>query len=177
MTQPAPYSYARECFRKGDKYHWQVAPLAYKATGRNRRILADAINRSPDTVELLASAYGLFREMVLDAWRNGKTSEPIRKLRRDFPYTRWAVVFHQWSIHEFELDEAREWLEKFEGGNDALAAEIENKHGAPEWERRAATVYRQAFKLQNDFGVPDKLANAAKVYVTEYDVVFPKVKK
>lgn len=163
--------------RRGDSFHWNVAPIAYKATGRDRRTLADAINRSPDTVENLAAAYGLFREMVLDNWRNGKTSEPVRKLRRDYPYTRWAIVFHQWSIHEFELDEARDWLENFNGGNDALALEIENKHGAPEWERRAASLYKQAYKLQTDFGVPDKLAKAATVYVNEYDSVFPKVRK
>ena len=171
------YDYARHCFRAGDKYHWRVAPIAYKATGRARKVLADAINRSPDTVENLSAAYSLFREMVLDALRNGKTSESIRQLRRDFPYTRWAIVFHQWYIHEFELSEAREWLEHFEGGNEALAAEIENKHGAPEWQRRAAALYRQASKLQDDFGVPNGLAIAAKNYVKEYDSEFPKVMK
>lgn len=165
--------YARRCFQQGDASHWRVALMAYRAKGRLRRELAEAIGCSPDTVENLAAAYSLFRELLL----SDKTSEPIRKLRRQFPYTRWAVVYRQWMSFEFDLSEAKDWLENFSGGNKALSAEIENKHGAPEWERRAYGLYKNACKLSTDFGVPDKLAYAAKNYADEYDTVFPKVKQ
>ena len=134
---------------------------------------ADALGVGDDTVRNLRDAY-LFFELLM---RDESDSEPIRNLRRKHPYTRWTTVYRQWKDNEFELSEARDWLENFVGGNEALYNEIENKHGAPEWERRSYTIYREAYKLQNDFGVPDKLQKAAGEYVKEYDVVFPKVKK
>jgi len=67
------------------------------------------------------------------------------------------------------LEEAQDWLENFNGGNDALSAEMENKHGAAEWERRANRLYREAFKLQTDFGVPNGLQKAAVNYVKEVE--------
>jgi len=158
---------------QGDANHWIVGRLAYQIVNKRSRAkvleLADAIGRGEDTVNNLAFAYGLFAEFVRDAWKKGETSEPIRKLRRDFPYTRWAVIFCKRHAHEFELDEARDWLENFSGGNDALGNEIENKHGYPEWERRANILYRQAYKLQTDFGVPDGLQKAAVNYVKEFE--------
>lgn len=165
---------ARKYFKSGDASHWTVARPAYQCKSRKDVLqLADAIDRTDDTVRNLADAYSLFRELLIYT----KFSEPIRRLRRKFPYTRWAVVYRQWYAHEFHISIALDWLENFEGGNDALAAEIENKYGAPEWERRANTVYRQAYKLQSDFGVPDGLQKAAVNYVKEFDAIFPKVKK
>lgn len=164
------FEQARLWYQQADAKRWSVARLASQL--RNRRDvlkMADAIGRGEDTVRNLADAYALFAALVIDAWRNGKTSEPIRNLRRKFPYTRWSIVYRQFRIHEFDIDEARDWLENFNGGNDALAAEIENKHGAPEWERRAATMYRWAGKLRNDFGVPDSLQKAAVFFVDEFE--------
>jgi hypothetical protein len=164
--------YAHRCFKQGDANHWSVARIASQTKIRRDVIqLAEAIERTDDTVRNLSDAYNLFRELILA----GKVSEPIRRLRRRFPYTRWAIIYRQWMIHEFSLEEAKDWLENFHGGNDAMSAEIENKHGAPEFERRACSMYRQAQKLSTDFGVPERLQAAAVHYVKEFDVVFPKV--
>lgn len=172
------FELARIWYQQADAKRWSVARIAYHTHGRRNRLkLADVIGRKEDTVDNLSNAYSLFLEMVLEAWQCGKSSEPIRNLRRRFPYTRWSAVYRMWHIYEFELEEAKDWLENFDGGNDAMSAEIENKHGAPEWERRANVVYRQAFKLTTDFGVPDRLQKAAQNYVKEFDFCFPKVKK
>ena len=168
------FELARSWWSQADAKRWNVARLAYCLHSRRDVLkMADAINRGEDTVRNLSDAYTLFVQLL----RHSKSSEPIRNLRRRFPYTRWAVVCRSWRIHEFDLDEAKDWLENFNGGNDAMEAEIENKHGAPEWERRAATMYRWAGKLSSDFGVPNTLQKAAQGFVKEYDVVFPKVKK
>jgi hypothetical protein len=164
------FELARLWYGIADAKRWQVARLAYFLRSRRDVLrMADAINRGEDTVKNLSDAYTLFVQLVLDAWKDGKSSEPIRNLRRKHPYTRWAVVCRSWRIYEFDLDEARDWLENFGGGNDAMSAEIENKHGAPEWERRANVVYRQAYKLQTDFGVPDGLQKAAVLFVAEFE--------
>ena len=76
-----------------------------------------------------------------------------------------------WWQHEFPIEEARDWLENFEGGNDALGAEIENKYGAPEWVRRANKLYREAGKLMSDVGTPPALQRAAKFFVRVFDRV------
>lgn len=184
MTLPAPkvnepnFDLARLWFQQADAKRWGVARIAYHTHGRRNRLkLAEAIGRRESTVDNLSNAYSLFLEMVLDAWDRGNSSQPIRNLRRRFPYTRWAAVYRMWHIYEFELDEARDWLENFDGGNDAMSAEIENKHGAPEWERRANKLYRDAFKLTFDFGVPNGLQKAAANYVKEFDLCFPNVRK
>jgi hypothetical protein len=150
-----------------DAYRWRVARLAYKCSTRREKLaLADAIGRGEDTVENLASAYALFVMLCKDGG-----CESVRKLRRRFPYTRWAVVYKMWYHHEFPMSEAREWLENFDGGNDAMAAEIENKYGVPEWERRANRLYREANKLMGDFGAPPALQRAAKFFVRVFDRV------
>lgn len=169
------FDLARLWYSQADAKRWGVARIASQMkTRRDVLKLAGAIRRGEDTVRNLSDAYVLFTELILRAWRMGESSEPIRTLRRKFPYTRWAVVCRNWRVHEFDLEEAQDWLENFQGGNDAMGAEIENKHGAPEWERRACFVYRQAVKLQSDFGVPDELQKAAVYYVKEFDKVFPK---
>ena len=157
---------ARSWYGIADAFRWRVARLAYKAKNRRDKLaIADAINRGEDTVENLASAYALFVEL-------SKTgSESVRKLRRRIPYTRWAVVYKMWWQHEFPIEEARDWLENFEGGNDALGAEIENKYGAPEWVRRANKLYREAGKLMSDVGTPPALQRAAMFFVRVFDWV------
>jgi hypothetical protein len=172
------FDLARRWYQEADAKRWNVARLAYHLHSRRDVLkMADAIGRGEDTVKNLSDAYTLFVQLVQRYWKMGKTSEPIRNLRRKFPYTRWAVVCRNWRNHEFDLGEAQDWLENFNGGNDALAAEMENKHGAPEWERRAAVMYRWASKLTNDFGVPNRLVRASKIFVKEYDTAFPKVRK
>lgn len=172
------YKRERELWKKADANRWLVAHKEYNLTNRSERLkLADAIERKEDTVDNLRYAYNLFRILVQNEWSKGKTSEPIRNLRRRFPYTRWSTVYRQWADHEFSMDEAREWLEDFDGGNDALNLEIENKHGSPEWERRANWLYRETRKLSTDVGTPAPLARAAKYYMKVFDTTFPKVTK
>jgi len=164
------FDLARLWWQQADAKRWSVARIAYRLRGRKEvLLLAAAIGKGEDTVKNLSDAYLLFKLFVLLAWKRKESSESIRKLRRLYPYTRWAVVCRNMRIYEYDLDEAREWLEEFSGGNDAMDNEIQNKHGAPEWERRAGIVYRQAFKLQNDFGVPDGLQSAAVNYVKEFE--------
>ena len=175
MTSPVNYRLdrARTWYGQADAKRWQVAWIAYHVKSRHELLnLADAINRGEDTVRNLSDAYKLFVEMVKEyGFRTGS------EMRRKFPYTRWCKIYRQWMVYEFDIAEAKDWLENFEGGNDALEMEIDNKHGSPEWERRASWLYRQASKLQNDFGVPKGLQEAAANYVKEFDKEFPKVKK
>jgi len=168
------YERARHWYLDADKKRWLVAQIAYKTPNRLDKIkLADAIRRKETTVDNLYCAYSLFVELM----KNAKDTREIRNMRRELPYTRWNVVYRSWNTHEFSLEEAKDWLNNFDGGNDALGLELENKYGAPEYERRAASMYRDASKLVNDFGVPDKLQKAAQNYVNEYDLVYPKIVK
>jgi hypothetical protein len=172
------FELARLLWSQADAKRWRVARLAYQLRSRRDVLkMASAIGRGEDTVKNLSDAYTLFVQLLKYSYKNGGNSEPIRKLRRKFPYTRWAVVCRNWRIHEFDLEEAQDWLENFSGGNDAMEAEIENKHGAPEWERRATIMYKWASKLTTDFGVPTRLVRASKIFVKEYDLAFPKVQK
>jgi len=164
------YTRAQRWAQQADARHWNQAWLASKLRSR-RDVLkfAEAINRREDTVRNLSDAYQFFSVLVSEAWKHKKNSEPIRKLRRQYPYTRWAIVSRAWRMYEFGIDEAVDWLSNFEGGNDAMSAEIENKHGAPEWERRANGLYRMARKLRDDFGTPDRLHSAAVMFVEEFE--------
>ncbi len=173
-------NYLREriLWQQADRNRWLVARKAYHLPNRIERLkLADAIGRKEDTVDSLAHAYGLFRMLVKNAWAKGESSGSVRNLRRKYPYTRWDTVYRMWYQLEFSIDEAREWLENFEGGNDAMAAEIENKHGEPEWVRRANKVYREADKLAQDISTPKRLQRAAAYYMKVFDAEFPKVTK
>ena len=172
MSQLTNYARARRLWKQADSNQWLVAYEAFHLPNRTERLaFADALEVSESTVDNLNFAYIMFRELVRNEWAKGKSSEPIQNLRRKFPYTRWMTVYKMWNQHEFELDEARDWLENFEGGNDAMAAEIENKHGAPEWERRANRLYRDAGKLMSDLGTPPALQRAAKFFVRVFDKV------
>ena len=163
--QPADYTsryiHARKLWRASDAQRWQVAHIAYKTVGLRSlgetKKLASAIGRKEDTVERLAKAYRFFVLMI-----TGHDSAPVRNLRRQYPYTRFATVYDAWRKHEFSFDEAIDWLENFDGGNDALSAEIENKYGDPEWQRRADGMYKLASKLRDDFGAPEKVQQAAR---------------
>lgn len=167
------YSAAARWYQEADNSRWRVARVAFQVVGLRRRDetakLAAAIRRRVDTVETLAAAYGLFMELCYQEWFSGGDSVSIRKLRREHPYTRWAVIYRQFRDHEFSIDEAREYLENFEGGNAALSAEIENRYGAPEWQRRAYSIYKDAFKLREDFTAPPELTEAALEFCSRYD--------
>lgn len=168
------YARERRLWKLAQGNEWKVAATAYKCPNRTERIkLAGSLECSEDTVDNLRYAYRLFVMLM----KHSKSSEPIRSLRRRFPYTRWMTVYKMWMHHEFSMDEAIDWLENFEGGNDAMSAEIENKHGAPEWERRANRLRREAFKLKDDLGTPVPLQRAAKYFVKVFDAVMEKVTK
>ena len=171
-------SYARRLWKQADANRWQVAYIANGKPNRRARLaLADEIERDESTVDNLVYAYLFFKTLVMLAWKRGESSESVRKLRRRFPYTRWSTVYRMWTQLEFDLDEAKDWLENFSGGNDAMAQEIENKHGSPEWERRANKLYREAKKLFEDMSTPPRLGRAAKYYMKVFDAVFPEVTK
>lgn len=160
---------AVEWYKVADSRRWQTARLLYcMKQRRNRLEVAVRIGREEDTVDNLAFAYSLFVELLRECDRNGINSESIRNLRRRHPYTRWAVVCRKFMQHEFDLAEAKDWLENFEGGNKAMEAEIENKHGRPEPERRAYAVYSQARKMLDDI-IYEPLKVAAKNYVEVYE--------
>lgn len=178
MVSSVVNSYARRIWKQADANRWQVAFIAYHKPNRPARLtLAADIEKDESTIDNLISAYLLFRTLVARAWACGKSSEPVRKLRRKFPYTRWSIVYKMWIQYEFDIDEAAEWLKDFDGGNDAMAAEITNKYGAPEWERRACKLYREAGKLIEDISTPPRLGRAAKYYMKIFDAEFPKVSK
>jgi len=182
MSQsPAPYitkdimQRAADQWKQADGKRWYVASVAFRIVGKTKKHkaetekLAAMINRSPDTVERLAAAYTLFLWMMVDEYKRKSNSAPVRILRRQIPYTRWAIVYRAWEEHEFSLDEAREYLVDFKGGNDALSSELENRYGAPEWQRRIYSIYKEAWKLRDDLDVPDALKDAALNYCDEYN--------
>jgi hypothetical protein len=161
------YLLARRLYQEADRNRWQVAWIAYKTIGTHEfgasQRLADAIGRRVDTVERLAKAYRMFVMLM------HYDSALARNLRRAHPYTRFSTVFEAWNEFEFPMAEAADYIQNFDGGNAALAAEIENKHGAPEWERRANGIYRMAYKLRDDFGAPDIVKHAAQLFIAALD--------
>ncbi len=164
------FAAAHRMYGDADALRWHIAYLSDKITTKADALrMSKEIGRGTDTVANLAYAHRLFALLVRRAWLAGQTSEPIRKLRRRYPYTRWMTVYRKWLAYEFPLDEAQDWLENFDGGNDAMSAEIENKHGLPEWERQAFGMYSLAGKLlEGSYGVPDRLRNAAEKFAAEY---------
>lgn len=154
-----------------DARSWNLAWLASKLVTREDVIkFKNAIRREDDTVRNLSDAYGLFRLLVIRQWKKNQGSESVRALRRQFPYyTRWAVVFRSMRVHEFGIEEAVDWLVNFDGGNDAMEAEIENKHGSPEWMRQAHGMYSLALKVRDGFGAPPRLQTAAVYFAREFD--------
>ena len=164
------FAAAQRMSGEADARRWHIAYLSDKIRTKSEALkMSQKIGRGTDTVANLAYAYRLFAMLTRREWERGGNSEPIRKLRRRYPYTRWMTVYRAWLAYEFPLDEALDWLENFSGGNDAMGAEIENKHGLPEWERQAFGMYALAGKLlDGSFGVPDKLRHAAKNFSDEY---------
>lgn len=126
--------------------------------------LPDYADKKPiDTVYRLANAYTVFVELL--------KMNPRRAMqyRRKYQYTRFDTIYKQWKAHEFAPDKLWDYLD-YNGGNRAVAAFIDNvEHPAPEWERRANDMYKNAYKLKDDFGVPDGLQKAAVNYVAEFD--------
>jgi len=171
MSQPAanysnPFIRARAWYQQADALRWRVAWIAYKTMSRKEdvRRLADAIGRNEDTVYRLARAYRMFVMLLKH------DSALVRKLRRAHPYTRFAVVFNLWNEYEFSLDDAAEWIGGFEGGNAALEMQARDKYDdAPEWERRADSLYKMADKLRLDFAAPEAVKNAAIAFVQSMD--------
>jgi len=160
---------------------WQVARLAYaayridavKSRGAIKRLADDLAlaqgavyieDKSPtDTVYRLIHAYSLFVELLK------QDANKAKQYRRKYTYTRFDIVWLQFQAFEFSPDKFFDYLD-YKGGNRAVAAFIENNEDpSPEWERRAITTYKQAYKLQNDFGVPDGLQKAAVNYVKEFE--------
>lgn len=126
-------------------------------------ILPDEDEKKPiDTVYRLANAYNVFVELLkMDCRR-------AMRYRRRYPYTRFDTVYKQWKAFEFEVEKLWDYLD-YQGGNRAMAAFIENsEHPTEEWERRANRIYKEAFKLKDDFGVPNGLQKAAVKFVEEF---------
>lgn len=164
---------------------WLVALPAFRAVGKRdgrTQIIADAILRAnntinplhgnheapTDTVEKLARAYKYFLKLYcVDPKR-------ARQARRNYGYSRFALMWDNWLVYEFNIEEKGfEYLEA-ELSNQALDLFIDGvENNTPEWKRRSTGMYRSAGKLLSDGNVPENLRKAAENYVREYDVTFP----
>ena len=182
-----------ELGNKADKYsnarRWRVALPSFRAVGardgRTQQIanaiyaannketpLLDSQEAPTDTVERLARAYKYFYKLLeVDGMK-------ARRARRQYGYSRFAVLWDMWLNYEFDIKEKGfEYLE-LKMGNLALELFVSDVEDAsPEWKRRAAGMYSSATKLLTDFGVPKELRTAAETYVIEYDKAFPKPPK
>jgi hypothetical protein len=178
---------------KADKYsnarRWRVALPAFRAVGardgRTQQIanaiqsannaetpLRDAQEATTDTVERLARAYKYFYKLLeIDSLK-------ARRARRQYGYSRFAVLWDMWLNYEFSIAEKGfEYLE-LSMGNKALELFVmDAEDAAPEWKRRAAGMYSSASKLLTDLDVPKELRAAAESYIAEYDKAFPKPPK
>lgn len=178
---------------KADKYanarRWRAALPAHRSLGRrdgSSQIIANAIyqanndeaplrdgeNAAPDVVERLAHAYRYFWKLVEVDCQKARTA------RRQYGYSRFAVLWDLWLNYEFDITERGfEYLE-LKMGNTALALfVVDAEDEVPEWKRRSTSIYNGASKLLNDLDVPENLRTAAQVYIKEYDATFPKVTK
>lgn len=158
---------------------WHVAKQAYDLPPYHKgaaQALAQAIaeaqgadlpdyeEKKPiDTVYRLSNAYTVFVELLkMDCRR-------AMQYRRKYPYTRFDTIFKQWRSYEFAPEKLWDYLD-YNGGNRAVAAFIDGvENPTEEWERRANDIYKSAFKLKDDFGVPDGLQKAAVNFVSEFD--------
>ncbi len=178
---------------KADKYsntrRWRVALPSFRAVGARdgkTQMIANAIQAAnnaeiplrdtseapTDTVHRLARAYKYFYKLLeIDGLK-------ARRARRQYGYTRFALLWDKWITYEFDIAEKGfEYLE-LNMGNEALDLFVENiENDVPEWKRRAAGMYSSASKLLTDLDVLPELREAARVYVEKYDEAFPKPPK
>lgn len=178
---------------KADKYanarRWRAALPAHRSLGKrdgSSQMIANAIyranneetplrdgeNAATDIVERLAHAYRYFYKLVEVDCQKARTA------RRQYGYSRFAVLWDLWLNYEFDIAERGfEYLE-LKMGNTALALfVVDAEDSVPEWKRRSTSIYRGAAKLLDDLDVPENLRSAARTYVDEYDIVFPKITK
>ena len=183
------WNLANRADRHANTRRWLVALPSYRAVGKrdgSTQVIADAIYQAnnkvnpitdeieapTDTVERLARAYKYFLKLYeIDPKR-------ARKDRRNYGYSRFALMWDNWLAYEFNIQE--KGFEYLELGlsNQALDFFVEDvENSTPEWKRRSAGIYSFAKKLITDLDVPDGLRTAAKNYVIEYDKTFPPIPK
>lgn len=146
----------------------QLIAEAIRAANRQDAPLLDAPEANSDIVERLAHAYRYFIMLCqVDFSR-------ARKSRRQYGYSRFAVLWDLWLNYEFDINEhGFEYLD-LEMSNRAMELFVVNAEDeVPEWKRRSTGMYKSASKLLDDLDVPENLRQAAKDYIAEYCVVFP----
>jgi len=183
------WNLANRADRHANTRRWLVALPAFRAVGKrdgSTQIIANAIYEAnnkvrpivdqleapTDTVERLARAYKYFLKLYeIDPHR-------ARKDRRNYGYSRFALMWDAWLAYEFDIQE--KGFEYLEMGlsNQALDLFVDDvENFTPEWKRRSASIYSGSKKLLTDLDVPDGLRNAAENYVIEYDKTFPPIPK
>jgi hypothetical protein len=168
---------------------WLVALPAFRAVGKRdgrTQIIADAILRAnntinplhgnyeapTDTVEKLARAYKYFLKLYcVDPKR-------ARQVRRDYGYSRFALMWDNWLSYEFDIAEKGfEYLEA-ELSNQALNLFVEDvEDNVPKWKRTSTSMYRNAVKLLEDADAAPNLRRVAEECIKEYDKTFPRPPK
>jgi len=86
-----------------------------------------------------------------------RTTHPVqaRSLRKRYEYRRFYELFRLWRLHEFSAEECIEHLE-FDGGIAGMVGQVEDVHGAPEWERRGQYIYKTVDKFVHvAYGAPE----------------------
>lgn len=168
---------------------WLVALPAFRAVGKRdgqTQIIADAILRAnntinplhgnheapTDTVEKLSRAYKYFLKLYcVDPKR-------ARQARRDYGYSRFALMWDNWLNYEFDIAEKGfEYLE-LDLSNQALNLFVEDvEESAPKWKRVSTSMYRSAVKLLEDNDAAPNLRRVAEECIREYDKTFPRPPK
>lgn len=70
----------------------------------------------------------------------------LRILRNRYDYRRWYEISLLWREFEFDPDQCIEYLE-MDGGIEAMRMQVIDIHGAPEWERKSAAIYKTVGKF------------------------------
>lgn len=162
----ARHSYGGEIARRVMRSErWIEARAAYGIVGLNKpgltRRLAESMRRwndrsgqwqpvEVDTVERLAHAYELF-VFLLGHPPAGLDSRAVRKLRRSYPYTRFALLWHAWKKYEIEPDMLYDALEMNNSDRAMMAMVEDAEHPMTENQRRARRVYAEIVKIRDDF--------------------------
>ena len=89
------------------------------------------------------------------AFIRAQRPQDARRLRKRYEYRRFYELYRLWRLHEFSADECIEHLE-FDGGIAGMVGQVEDVHGAPEWERRGQYIYKTVDKFVHvAYGAPE----------------------
>ena len=92
---------------------------------------------------------------LLYAFIRAEKPQDARRLRKQYEYRRFYELYRLWRLHEFSAEECIEHLE-FDGGIAGMVGQVEDVHGAPEWERRGQYIYKTVDKFVHvAYGAPE----------------------